>query len=71
MLVKTQHVLFIFDELSKGKSINAKEIIDKFGITSRTFTRYISEINCYFFNFYIYKVVKYKRSTKEYRLEDL
>ena len=71
MLVKTQHVLFIFDELIKGKTIKSKEIIDKFGITSRTFSRYISEINCYFFNFFAYKEVRYSRSKREYYLADL
>lgn len=71
MLVKTQHVLFIFDELTNGKKIRSREIIDQFGITPRTFARYISEINCYFFNFFKYKEVKYDRSEKVYYLTDL
>ncbi|MBP5343433.1 hypothetical protein J6Y73_05865 [bacterium] len=71
MLVKTQHVLFMYDELIQGKGINSKEIIDKFGITKRTFSRYISEINCYFFNFYRYKEIRYSRSKGEYFLVDL
>ncbi len=71
MLVKTQHVLYIFEQLEKGKTINSNDIIAKFGITRRTFSRYISEINAYYFNFFEYKEVKYSRTKKEYYLSDL
>ena len=68
MLVKSQHILFIFDALIHGKTITTNEIIGMFNISNRTLTRYISEINSYFSNFYINKEVKYDRSEKVFKL---
>ena len=51
-VVKSQAILYMYDLLLGGNIIKSEEIINKFNITKRTFFNYVSEIKCYFANFY-------------------
>lgn len=45
---KSQAMLYIYDELLKGKVISKNEIMDKLGIEDKTYSRYINDIKIYF-----------------------
>lgn len=45
---KSQAMLYIYDELLKGKVISKNEMMDKLGIEEKTYSRYISDIEIYF-----------------------
>jgi len=47
---KSQAVLHIYDELIKGKVINKKDLLAKFKISAKTFSRYIDELEIYFYD---------------------
>lgn len=51
-VVKSQAILYMYDLLMGGNVVQSEEMIKKFNITKRTFFNYISEIKCYFANFY-------------------
>lgn len=51
-VVKSQAILYMYDLLMGGNIVQSDEMINKFNITKRTFFNYISEIKCYFANFY-------------------
>lgn len=70
MLLKTQVVLYLFDELSNGRKIYLQEVLSEFGMSIRTFRRYISEIQAYFTNFIKQKLIKYSMKEKTYYLTD-
>jgi hypothetical protein len=67
-LVKTQIVLFIFDELFRNGYIDPKFIKNEFNLNDKTLFRYISEIKSYFFNFYKGYDITYHREKKLYYL---
>ena len=48
--------------------LSLDEIITTFKISERTFRRYISEINCYFTNNYIFKQIIFVHKDKTYSL---
>ena len=43
-------------------------VLAEFNISSRTFRRYISEINSFLYNNYKNQVVKYSKLTNKYKL---
>jgi predicted DNA-binding transcriptional regulator YafY len=67
-VVKSQALLYIYDELRKGNLLNRNNLASLFNINYRTVTRYISEINAYFANFYINCEVCYSPTDKGYKL---
>ena len=69
MLVKTQVVLYIFNELIEGRKIYMEEIVHEYEISIRTFRRYIGEINIYLSNFNKFKQIKYNNKENCYQLE--
>lgn len=48
MIIKSQIILDMYDELLAGKRMAINEIINKYNISLRTFQRYIAEINAFF-----------------------
>ena len=66
-VVKSQALLYIYDELKKGKLLNRNTLAKFFNINYRTVTRYISEINSYFANFNINCEVLYSPTDKGYK----
>lgn len=71
MLVKTQVVIYMYDELINNRHINMDQIMSEYEISVRTFRRYISEIQSYLFNFHKSKIVKYSMRDKCYYLADI
>ena len=69
MKSKVEIVLYIYDQLKDGRSINAFQVMNEFNICDRTFRRYISDINAYLCNQYKNVQIVYNRATKEYVLE--
>jgi len=70
MIIKSQIVLYIYDELLSNRGIKTIDIVNKYGISIRTFRRYISEINSFFFNNYRNQIVEYDTLRKEYYLKN-
>lgn len=68
-MVKSQLVLYLFDELTQGRGICAHEIICDYHISERTFMRYISEIRAYMYNFYRNKELVFSKSDNHYYLK--
>ena len=68
MMSKSQVVLYIYDVLIKGGKIKTDEILNNFEISLRTFQRYLSEINAFFFDNYINNCIKYDYENKYYFL---
>ena len=66
---KVEVVLYIYDQLISGKSVNASQIMNEFNICDRTFRRYISDINAYLCDQYKNVQVVYNREIKEYIME--
>jgi len=66
---KTQAVIYMYDTLLNGNGISSKEVVEKFGITKRTFFNYINEIKAFCCNFYKNKEVEYDRKTECYYLK--
>ena len=58
----------MYDELINEKHLYLEEIISEYGISLRTFRRYISEIQSYLFNFHKNMIVKYSMKDKCYYL---
>lgn len=67
---KTEMLLYIYDVLVKGGIINKKEISDEFGVSDKTISRYIKEINMYFFENNINAKVTYSKKRKGHVLID-
>lgn len=70
MIIKSQIVLDMYDELLSGKRITINEIINKYNISLRTFQRYIAEINAFFCNKFSNQKVVYDYLNKEYYLKN-
>lgn len=68
MVVKSQIVLYIYDELINNKPLKMDEVLALFNISVRTFRRYISEINAFFCNNYINKEIMYDYKNQYYYL---
>ncbi len=45
---KSQAMLYIYDELLKGKVVSKEEMMDKLGIKEKTYCRYINDFEIYF-----------------------
>lgn len=69
-MVKSQIIIYIYDLLINNQSFTKEDIISEFNISERTFRRYISEINCYFDNFYINQCIVYDSSKNVYKLKE-
>lgn len=67
-VVKTQVILFMYDELLSGKTLEPKKVKDMFELKDKTFYRYVQEINAYFCNTYKNKKICYDRKNKNYYL---
>lgn len=67
-VVKSQALLYIYDELKKGNLLNRIYLAKLFNINYRTVTRYITEINSYFTNFNVNCEVCYSPTDKGYKL---
>ena len=70
MMVKSQIVLYIYDELKTNKFITISDIINKYSICERSFRRYVAEINAYLYNNFKNQVIKYDYYNKRYYLEN-
>jgi len=70
MMVKSQIVLYIYDELKTNRFITISDIINKYSICERSFRRYIAEINAYLSNNFKNQVIKYDYYNKKYYLEN-
>ena len=68
MVNKCQVVLCIYDALLKEGELLMDSVLAEFNISSRTFRRYISEINSFLYNNYKNQVVKYSKLTNKYKL---
>ena len=71
MINKSQIVLYIYDDLISHKEIYINDIVNKYGISTRTFRRYIAEINAFLFNNYRNQSIQYDLKEKVYRLKVL
>lgn len=70
MLMKSQIILYIYDKLLEEKKLYSNEIIGEFGMSTRTFRRYISETQAFLTNFNKHKIIKYSMKDKCYLLLD-
>ena len=61
----------MYDKLVNGNNLSKDEILAEFGISSRTFHRYIEEINAYLYNFNKNIEIKYKKNINKYVLKDI
>lgn len=68
MINKSQIVLYIYDDLISHKEIYINDIVNKYGISTRTFRRYIAEINAFLFNNYKNQSIQYDSIKKSYSL---
>ena len=68
MINKSQVILYIYDDLINKKDIYLDDIINKYKISTRTFRRYIAEINAFLFNNYKNQIIQYDSLKKCYRL---
>ena len=68
---KVEVVLYIYDQLISGKSVNASQIMNEFNICDRTFRRYISEINSFLYNNYKNQEVVYNHTRNSYCMEEI
>jgi len=68
-MVKSQVLIYMYDLLINKNEIVKEEIIAEFNITDRTFRRYISEINCFFDNFYKNQTIVYDKEKHIYKLD--
>lgn len=68
MINKSQIVLYIYDDLINNKEIFLNDIINKYEISTRTFRRYIAEINAFLFNNYKNQIIQYDSIKKSYSL---
>lgn len=71
MYIKSQLVLYIYENLYDKKTVKTEDIMAEFNVSMRTVRRYISEINSYLRNFNKNKEVHYSRSKKSYVLKEL
>ena len=69
MIAKSQIVLYIYDELINDKEIKINDVINEYGISIRTFRRYISEINSFLCNNFRNELVMYDPLKKSYYLK--
>ena len=68
MLAKTQVVLYLYNEFLEGKRISTDEIVGEYGMSIRTFRRYISELNAFFSNFNKPFIIRFSKKGKSYYL---
>lgn len=68
MINKSQIILYIYDDLINHKEIYINDIVNKYGISTRTFRRYIAEINAFLFNNYRNQSIQYDSIKKSYKL---
>ncbi|WP_017416600.1 helix-turn-helix transcriptional regulator [Clostridium tunisiense] len=61
---KTEMLLHIYDILVKGGLINKKEMSEEFGVSDKTISRYIKEINMYFCENNINAKISYSKKRK-------
>ena len=71
MFIKTQVVLHLYDSLLKGEVLTTNQIQSNYEISIPTVRRYISEINAYFVNFQIPRIVKYSKKEEGYILKNI
>ena len=71
MYIKTQVVLHLYDSLLKGEVLTTNQIQSNYEISIPTVRRYISEINAYFVNFQIPRIVKYSKEKEGYILKNI
>lgn len=63
---KTQVILYMYDKLLNENGFSLSEIVIKFNISTRSFRRYIAEINCFLANTYKLKEIAYDKHLKKY-----
>lgn len=66
---RAQGVIFLFDILLKGGIVNKQDVAEKLGVSTKSISRYISDLNSYFTNEGIQRRVKYSRQKRGYVLE--
>lgn len=71
MIIKSQIILYIYDQLIDGKELKMNEILAIYNISVRTFRRYISEINSYLYNNYKNQEVVYNHTKNSYYLKNI
>lgn len=70
-VVKSQIVLFIFDNLITYKRCSGKDVMEKFSISNVTLSRYISTIKKYFVVENKNAVISYDRKNKLFVLKEV
>ena len=70
-VVKSQIVLFIFDNLITYKQCSGKDAMEKFSISNVTLSRYISTIKKYFVVENKNVVISYDRKNKLFVLKEV
>ena len=68
MVAKSQIILYMYDMLINNNKIIMDEVIALFGISIRTFRRYISEINSFLYNNYKNQQKKYDNVNHYYKI---
>ncbi|QVK21755.1 hypothetical protein KHQ82_05390 [Mycoplasmatota bacterium] len=62
-----RNVLFMFQNIVvEEREFSKNDLIELFKVTGRSIINYVNEINCYLYNDYIYKELKYDKSNKRY-----
>lgn len=69
MVVKSQIILYIYDKLKDNKVVTISEVINKFGVSVRTFQRYIAEIKAFLCNNFKNDYLEYDPIKKVYYLK--
>ncbi|OMF47302.1 hypothetical protein BK138_32215 [Paenibacillus rhizosphaerae] len=66
---KAGRILYIYDRLQKGLSLNKEELVDRFQVTAKTIQRDIDEVRNYYADHYTGKEVVYNRRNKVFEVE--
>ena len=70
MVMKSQIILYIYDQLINHRVVSTNEIVEHYMISIRTFRRYISEINAFLFNNFKNQEVVYDHFKKTFMIKD-
>lgn len=70
-LVKSQIILFLFEDLKEGKRVNSLSFCNDHNISQVTFKRYIAEIRAYLVNAYQNIDIIYIKSENVYCINDI
>ena len=61
-------ILFITLEVMSNKILTKKDLSARFEVSPKTISRYISEINVFYSNFYLPYYIQYCQTNKGYKM---